>query len=70
MGDFNQLNRGRACMLCSHCLDECCDCGQCERRLHAREPSDFEDWSAVLDYLDTCRVDMMEDTCVEWEGCL
>lgn len=39
-------------------------------RVHVVQPADFEDWSAVLDYLDTCRVDMMEDTCAELEGCL
>lgn len=41
--------------------------GLCELRLNARKPEDFDDWSAVLDYLDTCRVDMQQDSCEKWE---
>lgn len=55
------------CMTCRHCLEECCDYGVCERRLYAREPKDFDSWAAVLDYLDSYRVDMQQDTCAHWE---
>lgn len=80
MGEFNlpdnctgeQIDRAFAspsdtCMTCAHCLEECCDYGQCKLRLNARKPKDFDDWSAVLDYLDTRRMDMQEDYCSKWE---
>lgn len=82
MGDFNlpddctgemvdrahgEPDGDRVCMWCSHCIEECCDMGLCALRLAAREPGDFNDWCAALDFLDGCRVDMQEDTCARWE---
>ena len=57
----------RTCMTCAHCIEECCDMGQCELRLDGREPKDFKDWCAALDFMDRCRVDMQADTCDRWE---
>ena len=55
------------CMTCIHCIEECCDYGQCGRKLDALKPKDFETWGEVLDYLDGFRVDMQEDGCSKWE---
>ena len=81
MGDFNlpdnctgeqvdaangEPDRDRVCMWCRHCLEECCDMGICEFRFK-KEPMDFDDLSAVLDYMDDARVDMQIDTCTRWE---
>ena len=60
-------DRDRVCMWCRHCIEECCDMGLCELRLDGREPEDFKDWSAALDFMDGCRVDMQADTCEKWE---
>ncbi len=57
----------RTCAMCFHCLEECCDYGVCRHRLDDRKPGDFEDWDAVLDYLDGNRVDMQEDSCAHWK---
>nr|DAQ84436.1 MAG TPA: hypothetical protein [Caudoviricetes sp.] len=56
------------CMTCIHCIEECCDYGQCGRKLDALKPKDFETWGEVLEYLDGFRVDMQEDGCSKWEG--
>lgn len=55
------------CMTCIHCIEECCDYGQCGRKLDALKPKDFETWGEVLEYLDGFRVDMQEDGCSKWE---
>lgn len=82
MGDFNlpddctgemvdeahgEPDGDRVCMWCSHCIEECCDMGLCELRLDGREPGDFKDWCAALDFMDRCRVDMQAETCDRWE---
>ncbi len=56
----------RICATCRHCMEECCDMGLCEVRFK-KEPMDFEDWTAVLDYMEDARVDMQEDGCSRWE---
>ena len=81
MGDFNlpdnctgeqvdaahgEPDRDHVCMWCRHCIDECCDMGICDAGFK-KEPMDFDDWSAVLDYMDDVRVDMQRDTCARWE---
>lgn len=81
MGDFNlpddctgeqvdaahgEPDRDRVCGACAHCLEECCDMGLCEVRFE-KEPMDFEDWAAALDFMDRVRVDMQADTCARWE---
>lgn len=57
----------RICATCRHCIEECCDYGQCSRKLDAFMPRDFESWAKVMDYLDGFRVDMQEDGCSRWE---
>lgn len=57
----------RTCATCRHCIDECCDMGICDAGFK-KEPMDFDDWSAVLDYMDDVRVDMQRDTCARWEA--
>ena len=59
-------DEGRTCATCRHCIEECCDMGLCEVRFK-KEPVDFDDWAAVLDFMGDARVDMQVDTCARWE---
>lgn len=59
---------GRICATCRHCIEECCDYGMCVLNT-TRSPLGFCDWYALMAYVESCRVDMQEDGCSEWEEC-
>ena len=43
---------------------KCCDMGIC---VQVRKKRRFDDWAAVLDFMEDARVDMQIDTCTRWE---